>query len=351
MIIKKCPQYTALMQRCASNDRNVATAAMDEFAAIVASTFSLPDEDENSQADLNAPLRSGVLVGDVVRQIYMQAPLGQGQYFLEYPLDILAPGEEDEYIAYTQPGTGRIAERHVEGDYVRVPTYRMQNAIDWDLKFMEQVNYPVMGRIMDIYQAGFVKKINDDGWSTLISAAADRNVLVYDGDAQPGQFTKRAVSLTKVTMRRNGGGNTASLKRARLTDIFGSPEMSEDIRNWGIDQLDDASRRAIYVAADGTTELTRIFDVNIHELDEFGENQVYQQFYLEQLGASLQASDVELAIGLDMLNKDSFIMPIQQEVQVFNDMSQHRAKRAGIYGWASLGFAVLDSRRVIGISF
>lgn len=328
------PVYEALLKRCGDSDRNVALAAQTEFAQAIAGT-----------------LRQGILVGDVVRALYTQIGLGAGQHYLEYPLDILAPGEEDEYIAYTQPGTGRIPERHIEGDYVRVPTYKLANAIDWDLKFVQNVNYPVMNRVMEIFQAGFVKKINDDGWSVLISAAADRNLMVYDADASAGQFTKRAISLAKVVMRRNGGGNTASVKRAKLTDCFGSPEMGEDIRNWGIDQLDDASRRAVYVANDGDSVLTQVFGVNIHELDEFGEGQVYQDFYTTQLGASLQASDLELAIGLDMLNKDSFVMPVKQEVQVYNDDSMHRAQRQGIYGWCEVGFAVLDSRRVIAISF
>jgi len=334
MFITTEPKYEALLKRCASPDKNMSLAAQAEFAQAVAGT-----------------LRAGILVGDVVRQLYTQIPLAAGQTYLEYPLDILAPGEEDEYIAYTQPGTGRIPERHVEGDYVRIPTYRMANSIDWDLKFMESVNYSVMNRIMEIFQAGFIKKINDDGWSVLISAAADRNILVYDADANAGQFTKRAVSLAKVAMRRNGGGNTASLKRSRLTDIFGSPEMSEDMRNWGVDQLDDTSRRIVYMANDGDAPLTQVFGVNIHELDEFGEGQVYQQFYTDQLGASLQASDLELAIGLDLSNSDSFIMPIVQEVRVFNDDSMHRAQRAGVYGTFSAGFGCLDSRRLIAISF
>mgnify|MGYP000231632314 CR=1 FL=1 len=350
MFFNRCKEFTELLRECASPNKNIAIAAQDRFASIVSRTISMPDIEE-AQADLSTPLRSGVLVGDNVRNIYTQNLLGRGEYYCEYPLDILAPGEEDSYIAYTQPGTGRIAERHIEGDYVRVPTFRLASSIDWDLKFAEQANYPVMDRIMQIFLAGFIKKINDDGWSTIISAAADRNVLIFDGDAQSGQFTKRLVSLTKTTMRRNGGGNTGSIKRSKLTDIFGSPEMGEDIRNWGIDQLDDYSRRLVYMAADGSTELTRIFDVNIHELDEFGEGQVYQQFYSEQLGASLQAGDVELAIGLDLLNKDSFIMPIKQEVQVYSDTNKFREQRQGIFGTANVGYGVLDSRRVIAMSF
>jgi hypothetical protein len=40
-------------------------------------------------------------------------------------------------------------------------------------------------------------------------------------------------------------------------------------------------------------------------------------------------------------------MPIRQEVQIFEDETLHRQKRAGFYGWAELGFAVLDNRRVL----
>lgn len=344
--------YEAIVKRCASKNRLEAEQAQETFASMVGASMSvLPPEEGFSQADLNAPLRAGVLVGDIVRNIYIVYPLGANEQYVEYPLDILAPGEEDKFIAYTQPGTGRIAERHVEGDYVRVPTYRVQSSVDWDLKFMENVTYPVLSRVNEIYQAGFVKKMNDDGWSAIITAAADRNVMVYDADANAGQFTKRLISLAKIVVRRNGGGNSASLKRAKLTDVFGSPEMGENIRNWGIDQLDDYSRNAIYMASDGSSTLTRVFDVNIHEFDEFGVGQIYQTFYLEQLGASLQASDTELAIGLDLLNRDSFIMPIAQEVQTFTDMTQHRARRMGIYGWANYGFGVLDTRRVVALSF
>ena len=75
-----------------------------------------------------------------------------------------------------------------------------------------------------------------------LSAAVDRNVLVYDGDAAEGQFTKRLISLMKTVMRRNGGGNSVTAN-GRLSDIYMSPEGIEDIRNWGVDQVDEVTRR------------------------------------------------------------------------------------------------------------
>lgn len=333
MLLKPNPDFTALLKNCASPDRAVSLAAQEGYAQAMQTT-----------------LRQGLLVGDIVRMIYMQYPLGDENY-LEFPLDMLAPGEEDEYIAYTQPGTGKIPEKHIEGDYVRVPYYRTANSLDWDLKFAQQANYPVMNRIAEIFQAGFVKKTNDDGWAVLIAAAADRNILIYDADAGAGQFTKRLISLAKVAMKRNAGGNSATLKRGKLTDVFFSHEGEEDVRAWGVDQVDFLTQREIYTAEDGAQSLTKVFGVNLHALDEFGEGQVYQQFYTDSLGASLQASDLELAIGLDLQNQDSFLMPIKEEVQVFNDDQMHRRQRMGIYGWAAQGFGALDARRVIALSF
>jgi hypothetical protein len=193
--------------------------------------------------------------------------------------------------------------------------------------------------------SSFVKKLNDDGWHTLLAAGVDRNIVVYDSDAASGQFTKRLVSLMKTVMRRNGGGNSASNNRGLLTDLYVSPESMEDIRNWGIDQVDETTRREIYTAADGT--LNRVFGINLHDLDELGEGQEYQLFYTSTLSGSLPGSKNEIVVGLDLRKRDSFIMPVRQEVQIFEDDTLHRQKRAGFYGWAEQGFAVLDNRRVL----
>ena len=87
-------------------------------------------------------------------------------------------------------------------------------------------------------------------------------------DATEGQFSKRLVSLLKTVMRRNGGGNSASNNRGQLTDLYVSPDAMEDIRNWGVDQVAEVTRREIYTAPEGGAPITRIFGVNLHDLDE-----------------------------------------------------------------------------------
>ena len=293
---------------------------------------------------LQEPLRQGVLVGDILGNIFESVVMEPGTTS-EFPLDLLAPGEEDEFVAYTNPGHGRIPERQVEGDYVMVPTYSITASIDWLLRYAREARWDIVGRAMQVLEASFVKKMNDDGWHTVLAAGVDRNIMVYDADATAGQFTKRLVSLMKTVMRRNGGGNSGSLVRSRLSDLYLSPEALEDIRNWQVDQIDEITRREIFTAADGG--ITRLFQVNLHDIDELGESQEYQNFFTSQLSGSLQGSDLELVVGLDLSNRDSFIMPVKQEVQIFEDDNLHRHQKAGLYGWAELGFAVLDNRRVL----
>ena len=325
--------FIDLIKRSGSADKNEALSAQRELAVA-----------------LELPLRKGVLVGDVLDGIFEKIQMAPGSA-AEFPLDLLAPGTEGDHVAYTNPGHGRVPERAVEGDYVMVPTYSVASSIDYLLRYAREARWDVVGRAMQVLEAGFTKKMNDDGWHTMLAAGVDRNILVYDADAGAGQFTKRLVSLMKTVMRRNAGGNSGSLNRGRLTDLFLSPEALEDIRNWGLDQVDEVTRREIYLASDDGAALTRVFGVNLNDMDELGEDQEYQRFFSNQLGGAVQTSDKELVVGLDLSANDSFIMPIKQDIQIFEDDALHRHQRAGFYGWAEIGFAVLDNRRTLLGSF
>lgn len=322
-------QLVDLVVRSGSNNLEVALAAQAELAVA-----------------LTEPLREGILDGDILSPFFSATPWPKGAA-VEYELDFLAPGEEDLYIAYTNPGNGRIPERNIEGDFLTIPTYRVTNSIDWLLRHAEEARTDVVGRAGEVMRAGFVKKLNDDGFHTLLSAAADRNILVYDADANAGQFTKRLVSLMKVVMRRNGGGNSSSINRRKLTDIVISPEGVEDIRNWNLDQIDEVTRREFMLMPDG--RIPSIFQVRLHDYDEFGTGQEYQNYYTNNLSGVLANGDEELILGLDLTNagQKSFVMPLKQQLEVFADPMLHRQQRAGFYGWMQVGFGVLDNRYLI----
>jgi len=326
-VLQPTAEMDALLRKTASHDLRESNAALKSLAVAV-----------------TLPLRQGVLSGDITGNIFERIKLDTGTT-PEFPLDFLAPGTEKDFVAYTLPYHGRIPERNIEGDYVMVPMYEVGSSIDWPIKYARDARWDVVARATQVLESSFVKKTNDDAWHTILAAGVDRNIVVYDSDASAGQFTKRLVSLMKTVMRRNGGGNSTSINRGKLTDLYLSPESMEDIRNWGIDIVDEFTRREIFTAADGT--INRIFNVNLHDLDELGEGQEYQKFFSTELAGSLQGSDVELVVGLDLSHNDAFVMPYRSDVQVFEDDNMHRQRRAGLYAWAEHGFAILDNRRVI----
>jgi hypothetical protein len=323
---------TELLVKSGNNNRTIALAAQFELAKA-----------------LETPIREGILEGDIISDIYTQIPFAPGAS-TEFPLDILVPGTERDFSAYTIPNHGRIPERTIEGDMVTIQTYDVGSSIDWLLKFARDSRWDVVGRAMAILEATFLRKMNLDGWQTILAAAVDRNIVVFDSAATAGFFTKRLISLMQLQMRRSGGGNTASINPIRLTDVFISPEGLEDMRTWDLNMVDDVTRNRIFNST-VTGGLTDIFGVRLHELLELGEGPQAFQSYFTQLGGALAATDLELVIGLDLSNPNVFVNPVRQEIEVFEDETLHRQRRAGFYGWGEHGFGVLDNRRVILGSF
>lgn len=322
-----------ILRKSGSLDHRVSSTAMQEMALA-----------------LTLPLRKGIMDCDILGNIFESILLSPGAC-PEFPLDFLKPGTEKEFRAFTMPNCGYIPQCHVEGDYVTIPTYWTGSCIDWCLQYAFDARWDVVGRATEVLRASFAKKMNDDGWHTILGAGYDRNIMVVDSAASTGQFTKRLVSLMKTVMRRNGGGNSGCNDRGRLTDLYMSPEAMEDIRNWGLDQVDEITRREIFVGDSCDDALTRIFCVNLHSLDELGQAQEYQNFYEVQLaggaGAGMPAGKIEIVVGLNLTNRDSFVHPIRNQLQIFDDPTLHRQMRAGFYGWQRSGFGVLDSRRVL----
>jgi len=320
--------FAKLLRDTASDDPAVREPAMDMFI----------------QA-LELPLRQGIMSGDILGNIFEMVEATDGRTTMEFMLDPIAPGTENEFVAFTYPQHGYVPERHVEGDYVQVPIYGITNAIDWDIEYARDARFDLFARLFDVMQSGFTKKMNDDGWQTLLSAAFDRNIIVSDTDAAVGQFTKRLVSLMKVVMTRNGGGNTTSLNRGKLTDLYVSTEAMEDIRNWNVDQIDEITRNQIFNSEEGV--LNRIFGVNLHELTELGEGQEYQLYFDNELSGTMPGSDVEIVVGLDRQRSDSFVMPMRDQIEIHEDPVMHRQKKNGLYGWSRYGVSVLNSARVL----
>lgn len=334
MTEQEIASITELLKQTADNDLGKALAAQTAFAAA-----------------LSGPIREGILTGNILNGIFSVDNYETDASVVEYPIDFYRPDNAGDYVAVTLPAEGKVPGRTIEGDYVNVPVFTIGHGIEWRLKYARNARWNIMGRALEVLEAGFIKKMNDDGWHTILAAGENRNVVVSDANAAIGQFTKRLVSAMKLVMRRNAGGNSTSMNRGKLTHLYVSPEAIEDIRNWGIDQIDELTRREIYVASDDS--INNVFGVSLVDLDELGDGQEYQDYYENAgiLNGTMGASDVEIVVGLDLSKNDSFVMPVSQKVMISPDPTLHRNQMAGFYGTADVGYGVLNNARVLIGSF
>lgn len=308
------------------------------------------------------PVRQAIFDGDNTTGIFTVTTLPPG-VSPEIPTDVIAPGQEGDYRAFTNPGKGYIPAVMSSGKKFTLDTIGDANAVEWDLVHVRNVRWDIISRYMEALVAGFVKKQNDNCWHTLLAAVADRGLTVYDAGAEVGQFTKKLFSLARCAMLRNGGGNTTSMKKSRMTDIYMSCEGIEEILNWNLDQVPDSVRAQLYsMSGDDNTTLD-ILKVKLHEMREFGVDQEYQDYYVNTLGGDLvpiigsthTAADIEIAVALDLATRDSFVLLETQPLELFQDGAEgstlHRSQKGGAYGWREYGCGVLDSRRVEALSF
>ena len=154
----------------------------------------------------------------------------------------------------------------------------------------------------------------------------------------------------KTVVRRNGGGNSSSINRKRLTDLYVSPEAMEDMVSWGLDLISDDLRSEIHRSESGG--ISGMYGINFHDLDEFGVGQEYQHYYSTTLSGSMGGSDQEIVVGLDQTSADkSFLHPVTEDLTITEDDSLHRSGLVGFYGSMEGGWAVLDVRHVLVGSF
>lgn len=339
MLYEKHDEQTLeLLRAMASRDQRKAQAARQAFAQ-----------------ELVSPLRRGIFDADNLGEIYAPQVIPYGST-ASYPLDFVRPGEEDTYTAYTIAEQGRLPERRVEASEINVPTFKIGNSIDWDIKFMKEARWDVVKRALQVFEAGFVRKINSDGWRCVLAGAADRGLVVEASGAavftgsvacattppNAGEFTKELVSRMHTAMTRGAGGNGNA---GRLTDLYLSLEAMECVRAWDASRIDEFTRREIFVSAE--KGIAEVYGVILHAMTEFGVGQEYEDFLTTVLGLTIPASSDQHCVGLDLGTNDSFVMPIKEELEVYDDEALIRFQRMGIFGWMRHGFACLDNRRVL----
>lgn len=301
---------------------------------------------------LELPLRKGYFIGDTVGNIYQREDLDPATA-AKYPVDFVGPSGERSYQAFLIADEGGIPDRLVKGTEVTVDTFQLGNAISWKLQYARVARWPMVERALRVFRDGFTHKINDLGWANILSAAGNR-VDNQFATVTGAAFTLGLLSDMQLKMKRG-----IEFAQNELTDLYVSSEVMKDIRDFATTtSIDYLTRREIFQATPrpdgngGEIIVPTIYGVNVHELKQLGIGKDYNTKFNTLKGTQLTnfaPTTDEVVIGLDLTpeGRDAFMMPVRQDLQMFEDPTLHRQQKAGVYGWMELAFAVLDDRRVL----
>lgn len=341
------------METAASNTDNRAHANFIEFAAA-----------------LTTPILQEVRLRSAARQLFTEVHLAPGAQAV-YPV-----ADDFDIPVWVLPGLGHVANNFIEGtgEEVYVPTFTIDASANWKITYARDGRVDIAERAARNMARAFAEYEEESAWRVLVPAGTTdfsgqgllrpRSAPIYQvpaGEPGAGYLSKELINKMIVGFERTD---------RTLTDIWVSPEDAADIREWTDTDVDPITRREIFQAAG----MGRIWNITIHVLKHLGaagkfnindSTSSYGVFkdtagsfsdYTVTNGNVVDANGQvttpgETQIwGFDSTLNDSLVMPIRQELQVFEDPALHRRQMQGIYAWEEIGFACLDSRGIgVGI--
>ena len=280
------------------------------FKAIAESPQSRSDY-AASRAQVILPLLE---TQSTIRAIFTPETLPPGaQATYDIPFD-------DVNCAWVMPQIGGIPQIQVEGTEIYVSTFGIDAAVQWQMDVAKQGRFQVGERATNLLKNKIIEQEELAGWSLIKAHAA---VLGDD------QKVNASNGLTVDTF--NDIVTTGDLLRRKVTDIYVSPKRFADMRKWvTATDLSNTIKDKAFEAAG----LIEVWGVRIHR--------VYD--------GKLVSDNKGYAFG----QRDGYtygVMPIRQTLQTFDNPIAIMEWKIGIMARENVGFAVLDEKGLIEVTF
>ena len=341
----------------------------EQFKALmkaVAENYEDPQVRKAVAQAIQVPILQLVRDQSLARQLFAVQLLDAGAQ-ASYPI-----ADDFDVPVFILPKVGAVPRNFVElaGEEIVVPTFKVGTACEWALKYARDGRIDIAERCMRTAARAIVDYEEESAWRLLAPAATSAfpgkgllsarpaPIVEIAGGPAAGFFSKELVNQMIVKMKRT---------RRTLTDLYVSPEDMADQREWSGSQVDETTRREIFVSG-GMNELWSVKLNEVHQLGMTGRyniNSNDSEGGLFKVGTGGQFNDyaptdankvdadlnlVEAGethiYGFDLTSNDSLVMPIREELRFFDDPTLHREQLQGFYGWQELGIAVLDPRMI-----
>jgi hypothetical protein len=241
--------------------------------------------------------------------------------------EVLPAGAEARYdipfddidCAWTMPNIGSIPQIQLEGSEVYVGTFGLEAAVQWQMSIAKQGRFQVGERATQLLKNKVIEQEELAGWSLIKAHAA---VL---SDTQKVSDSKLDVGAFNALVTKG------DILRRQITDLYVSPARYGNLREW---VENTAYSNNMKDKAFGTGGISNVWDVNIHK--------VYN--------TNLVANNKGYAFG----QRDGFtygVMPIRENLETYENPIAIMEWKIGIMAREVLGFAVLDDKGLIEVTF
>lgn len=314
---------------------------------------------------ITVPILQQVRLASLARQLFSVQILEPGAQ-ASYPIadDLEAP-------VWILPKVGYVPQNFVEapGEEVYVPTFRIASSMDWSIIYARDGRVDIAQRAMRTVVRAIIDYEEESAWRLLMPAVTSNfpgkgllgprpaPIVEITGGPAAGFLSKELINQMKVRMERND---------RTLTDLYVSPEDMADIAEWGESQVDEFTRRDIFLSGG----MNGILGVKLHKVRQLGATGKYNingntsQYGIFRANGSQTFSDLVLSnpnvvdangavttpgetqiLGFDLTSNDSLVMPIRKELEFYDDTPNlFRSGRAGFFCDEEVGLAILDTR-------
>jgi hypothetical protein len=379
--LKRTDKQVALIKQLGSRNRTESLAAAEAIAFIV-----------------QQPLLQVIEQAPVISNLFEGVTYARGTP-PSLPLASFFDVRQRNYLqTWTQTQPGGNGTNFVQGaSEVFAQVYDLWSAASLNKNYAEAANLRVVAATLERLAQETLIKRNNNAASILMNAVATSVIDGNPANTAPGNYqvyrsaTQGVFQLddfnTLMTKYRRivsswVGGTPAGI-RASLTDMLGSPEWMAQIRSIayqpqntrGVPNSDESTvlgapesiRESIFKAAG----IPVLFDINLHEYNEFGlyvaaTNQgVYNQLFSTYAGSTAYAgyagsgtatfapTTEQIVIGLNSSMFDLVRLSETGENGTYEVMADDSfTLRSGKVGWTSHikeGFLSLDNRAKIGL--
>jgi hypothetical protein len=263
-----------------------------------------------------------------------------------------------------------------------VATYRLDSAVSFLKKYARRARLDVVAAGIQRMLQEILIKQERNAWVTLLVALAQaqnfgknhtitattQNVLQIDD-------FNRWLTLAKRINSAWTGGTPEAREGRGVTDVFMSPEMTEQMRGFVYQPMNtrsgavsssgatsvalpDAVRQEIF----NNTGTPTLYDIGIHELLELGTSQKYNNIFAQYAtagisfgAANFSATTDEILVGVDLV-AGGFYRPLARNADSGStftaqpdDSFPTRAEKMGFYGSLEEGRVVVRAKSLTGL--